>query len=91
MFGFAVASAAVWNKWRLSTRLLKIGWGASFILPLVPAIFPLEHIYTQEVLDFYDNYATPEELAFYQSIKVVVAVAYMLNILPVVISFPGGP
>jgi len=90
LLGFAVASAAVWNKWRLSTRLLKIGWGVSFILPLVPAIFPLEHIYTSDIVDYYKNYATPEEMAFYQSIKVVVAVAYMLNILPVVISFPGG-
>lgn len=89
MFGFTIAAFVVWNKWRLSARLLKIGWGCSFILPLVPAIFPLEHIFTKEIVSAFKN-GTPEEQAFFQTYKVIVAVAYMFNILPVVVSLPGG-
>jgi len=88
MFAFTIAAAFFWNNWRRSSWLLKIGWGVSFILPLIPAIFPLEHIYTSEVLDYYNS--TDDLKAQLQGVKIIVAIAYTFQILPIIISFPGG-
>ena len=41
----------LWSRPVVSMRSLRIGWVASFALPLIPALFPLEMLYRKEYLE----------------------------------------
>jgi hypothetical protein len=42
--GFPKGRLRVWPKWRLSSKILRVGFIISFILPIIPALIPLEFI-----------------------------------------------
>ena len=77
---YAIAS---WHKLGGSILAVRIGWLLSFIMPLLPALFPLEMVIKKSILDPLDD-AT---LAIY---KLQIALSYAITLLPVIITFPGG-
>jgi len=77
-------AATKWHQVRRSTRALRIGWTISIILPLLPAIFPLEMVVDQFVV--FDLKETGD--VFY--VKIELALRYVLQLLPVVVTVPSS-
>lgn len=83
---FAVfASTMVWSNWRRTRLLVKVGWSLSFVLPFVPALFPIEWLINNDATRYY-NYNETELVAS----KIMLAIFYVLTVLPLVVTFPGG-
>lgn len=80
---FSALALFRWSCWRRSTALLRVGWGASFVLPFVPGLFPLDSIVTTE-------YRSSQDTVTFRAEKVVFALMYAIQLLPVVVTFPGG-
>lgn len=77
-----------WHEWRPSRNVVRAGWGLSFVLPFVPALFPVESLLTRDaVRAFQRDEAAQAQLA---ALKVFLALAYLFSVLPLVITFPGG-
>ena len=72
-----------WHQVVRSTRGLRIGWALATIAPFLPAVFPLEIIARQDFLDLLTN----AEITF---AKFVWALAYVIELLPVVVTLPGS-
>lgn len=85
IFLFAAVATGImfWKHIARSSRCVRIGWFISFVLPIFPALFPLELVLKSEVRDSLDP-------AVVVSLKFSVALGYALQLLPVVITFPGG-
>jgi hypothetical protein len=77
----------LWNQFKKSIRIVRSAVLLSYILPLIPALFPVEMTLNTEAKDYYNDDVTQSELF---SQKVVISLSYMLTLLPVIISFPGG-
>jgi hypothetical protein len=69
-----------WKHIARSSRCVRIGWFISFVLPIFPALFPLELVLKSEVRDSLDP-------ALVVSLKFSVALGYALQLFPVVITF----
>jgi hypothetical protein len=79
---------AWWHQWRTSRNIVRVGWGLSFFLPFLPALFPIEALLTREVAQaFQQDETTRAQLG---AIKIVWALNYLFTVLPLVITFPGG-
>ena len=76
-----------WNQFTKSVRVVRVAFLASFIMPLIPALFPLEltlNTETRYAISLEEN----EDYVF--SFKLLSSIGYMLTLLPIIISFPGG-
>jgi len=88
LFLGVVLSRWWWHLPRRSTRLLKILWAVSFVMPLVQGLFPIEMLVnsaTREAL-YYDA----ESLAILLGIKVQLAISYAIQIVPIIVTFPSS-
>ena len=81
-FGFAG-----WDQLTISIRIVRIAFILSFIMPFIPAFFPLELTLNDETKDHYNDDATEGDLVRW---KLAISMSYVLTLLPVIISFPGG-
>lgn len=85
----------LWARPVVSMRSLRFGWLASFVLPLIPALFPLEMLFKQGLLEqleeeYVKEYGQEAYNLFIFATKLTLALAYAIQLLPVVITFPGG-
>ena len=81
---FAIAYAiSTWSKLGRSILVVRIGWLLSFVMPLLPALFPLEMVIKESVLDLFDD-------ATLVGYKLQFALSYAIALLPVIVTFPGG-
>ena len=83
-----IVSIGFWNQWRLTRSLLKTGWGLSFFLPFLPALFPIELLLEATTLQEYQ--ATEEGYAELVAIKLQLAIQYIFVVLPLILTFPSG-
>lgn len=81
----------LWARPVVSMRSLRFGWLASFVLPLIPALFPLEMLFKKDVLEQWEE-ALGEEVydSTILALKLALALAYAIQLLPVIVTFPGG-
>lgn len=86
LFIAMAASTFWWTNWRRTRLIIRVGWSLSFFLPFIPALFPVESLLTEEWLDYFKTYE-PDRL---QNEKVLRALSYVLVVLPLVVTFPGG-
>lgn len=79
-------SMHLWSRATLSMRSLRYGWLASFVLPLVPALFPLEMLFKKDELDALEEELGEEAYdAYILVVKLTWALRYAIQLLPVVI------
>jgi hypothetical protein len=85
LFAGVVAGYVWWPQFKKSIQAVRIAFLVSFVLPLIPALFPLELSLNRQTVITLDE-------ANYDlfGLKVVLSLSYMLSLLPVIISFPGG-
>ena len=76
-----------WNQFTKSIQTVRIAFLLSFIMPLLPALFPLEMTLNSETKEALDDDASESNVF---GIKIGVSLSYMLTLLPIIISFPGG-
>mmetsp|Transcript_43527 Transcript_43527/g.74283 ORF Transcript_43527/g.74283 Transcript_43527/m.74283 type:complete len:833 (-) Transcript_43527:173-2671(-) len=85
--GVPTGKLRVWLKWRLSSKIMRIGFIISFILPLIPAIIPLQYLAkesgssTEKVLRAVEGS---------QDSIILLGIKNFVSILPVLISFPSA-
>ena len=72
-----------WTQWRQTARIYKVGWAFSFILPFLPAMFPITFILNAE-------YKTEEYMVDVAIVKFSLAITYAMQLFPILITFPGG-
>jgi hypothetical protein len=82
-----------WTHWRQTALLFKIGWSISFILPFLPAIFPISFLlHSCETL--WGDCSDPDvSSAFATEVAILelsLAVQYAFQLFPILITFPGG-
>lgn len=81
-----------WSNVSLSMKSLRIGWLLSFVLPLLPALFPLEMMIKEDDLkaveDAFETQADADAYIF--SLKIILAIGYAIQLVPIIVSFPGG-
>jgi hypothetical protein len=82
LFAGVLAALVCWNQFTRSIQVVRLGFLISFIMPLIPALFPLEFI----VKNIYDSITDADIVG----IKVIRSLGYVLQLLPIIISFPGG-
>ena len=81
----------LWARPVVSMRSLRFGWLASFVLPLIPALFPIEMLFKQDFLEqLEEEYGKEAYNSAIFATKLTLALAYAIQLLPVVITFPGG-
>jgi len=83
LFGAVLYAVMKWNYFPKSVMYVRLGFLVAFIMPLIPALFPLEMVIQGQYVDVLDN----ETIVAY---KISFALAYALELLPVIITFPGG-
>jgi hypothetical protein len=83
LFAGVLAGLIQWNQLTRSIQWVRWGFLISFIMPLIPALFPLEMIVKMDVYDA----VTDADIV---GIKVILSMGYVLQLLPIIISFPGG-
>lgn len=76
-----------WNLPLRTTLRLKIFWVASFVMPLVPGLFPIELLVKSETRLAIDH---PDSQATVLTIKVSLAIHYALTIVPIIVTFPSS-
>ena len=85
----SLAALATWTRPRLSSRVLISGWVASLVLPLLPALVPLDWLIDNEL--FVRNIGDRETAALLlQLVKAFLAIGYAVSLLPAIVTFPGG-
>jgi hypothetical protein len=82
-------SLASWSKSRYSSRVLVFGWVTSVVLPLLPALMPLDWLIDKGRLV---ERVGDVDLVNQQLLvaKIILGVQYAIFLLPTVITFPGG-
>jgi hypothetical protein len=80
------ASSFWWTNWRRTRLLIRVGWSLSFLLAFIPALFPVNSLLTEYWLDYY----TTNDPASLQAEKIRRALVYIMVVLPLVVTFPGG-
>jgi len=96
--GIPKGKLRMWTKWRMSSKIIRIGFMIAFILPIIPAIIPLRFTFKDDisaVLDIPNNITPNPDLisqAQQQNAKKIVAVGVnnFVSTLPVLISFPSS-
>ena len=88
LFIGVVAGFVFWNQFTTSLRIVRITFLLSFVMPLIPALFPLEMTLNTETKAVFSNDKVSEADLFFT--KLLISLSYMLTLLPVIISFPGG-
>jgi hypothetical protein len=83
LFSAIVYSIIHWENIKKSMYAVRFGWLISFVLPLLPALFPLEMIVKASTIDAIDA-------ATLSGFKLTLALSYALTLLPVTVTFPGG-
>ena len=83
LFAGVVAGLVWWHEFTRSIQVVRLAFLISFIMPLIPALFPLEIIVK---MDVYDAVSDADIIG----IKVILSMGYVLQLLPIIISFPGG-
>lgn len=83
-----ILSICFWNQWRLTRSLLKTGWGLSFFLPFLPALFPIELLLESNTLQFYQS--TEAGYIELLAVKLQLAIQYIFVVLPLILTFPSG-
>lgn len=83
LFAGVLAGLVWWNQFTRSIQAVRLGFLISFIMPLIPALFPLEMIVK---MDIYDAVTDADIVG----IKIILSMGYVLQLLPIIISFPGG-
>ena len=82
-----------WTRWRQTARLFKIGWALSFILPFLPAMFPLRWLLNSCDLLF-GRACEDGDLVIYKAAVAIdqfsLAIRYAMQLFPILITFPGG-
>lgn len=93
LFISMVWATIMWLSLPLSMKILRRGWGASFVMSMVPAFFSLEMTFNVDMVkDFY--YENVEGFdggveGFINTLKLMFAMNYMLTLLPVILTFPS--
>lgn len=82
-------SMHIWSKPNISMKALRLGWIASFVLPLVPALFPLEMLLKKDDIEAIED-GMEDADTFFLVLKLTLALSYAIQLLPAVITFPGG-
>jgi len=85
-----------WSHWRQSALIFRIGWSLSFIIPFLPAVFPISFLLisceenygvsdcnlSQGLVDEYNAIVDTWEFSY--------AITYAFELFPILITFPGG-
>ncbi len=77
-----------WASLRRSSRLLTVCWLASILLPVLPAVLPADWLINDEPLR--QLFVSQEVDAFLAGLRVQVGIGYMVTLLPVLVTVPGG-
>lgn len=89
LVGAVALSLASWTDARRSSRILVVGWVISFVMPLIPAVLPLEFLVDTEELEF--QIGDPDTAAaFITGLKLVLGIGYAMQLLPAIVTFPAG-
>jgi len=94
--GYPRGKLRMWPKWRMSSKIIRVGFIVSFILPIIPAIIPLRYLasdsYQVAAFAFDDNDSIPEILLKSQNAHSTIRVGIdnFISTLPVLISFPSA-
>jgi hypothetical protein len=83
LFAAIVYAIVNWENMKKSMYAVRIGWLISFIMPLLPALFPMQMIFKARLVDQLDD-------ATIYMFKLSFALSYALTLLPVTVTFPGG-
>jgi len=82
LFLGVIAALCYWKEWHKTSRLLKYGWLASTLLPLIPALFPVDFI-------LHDPHGVITKVEIY-IFRVMFALQYAFWLLPLILTFPAS-
>jgi hypothetical protein len=68
-----------WGNHNMSTRCVSYGWTTSLIMPLWPALLPIDYLIKSEFKQNIDA-----------SIRIYLGIAYSLQLLPLIVTVPAG-
>jgi len=77
-----------WSDLRRSARVLTICWLTSIVLPVLPAVMPADWLVNDEPLR--QLFPSQDVDAFLAGLRLQVGIAYMVTLLPVLVTVPGG-
>lgn len=87
----AVVVALVrWTDARTGGRLLLVGWVLSLVLPLIPALLPIDWLIDRDELRLQLLFDRETEVLFLAFARLTLGVGYAVALLPVIVTFPGG-
>jgi hypothetical protein len=84
------AGIANWTAVKKGSRALSIGWVLSVVLPLIPALMPIDWLLDHDSLVQLAGGDVATVDAILGLTKVELAVGYLIALLPILITFPGG-
>ena len=87
LFIGAMAGFVGWNQFTQSIRVVRISFLLSVVMPLIPALFPLEMTLNMDTKEAISIDAVRDDIV---GLKLLISLSYMLTLLPVIISFPSG-